>query len=509
MPSASTRRPRLDAALLAVWILMIAVVRAGLSGDTDPYWQIRDGMEVLDGRGLVLPDSWSWAPVEGLYYPNSPAWNVVLGIAWRSGGFAGFMALTAVSVMLFLIAAAWLAMLSGARRVPTLMAIVAVATLAWPGLGARATMPAQTLVLLALGAGFVWARRSAGRPVWAASIGLIVAGVVISCLGSWIHVSWASWSVAVAGAWAVMWLLMPELSRRRALWLAAAGAVGLASGALMGPYGLNVVERSSVVFEVSRGLITEWTPPWHPELIARWILPALLVVTIGIVAAAWCYRTIRRRPSLDGLPLVAALLIIAVPMAFAGLVAIRFTVVAWLTMLPVCAVGLTRVMDRVHRVAIHRSGKDSRSRLAEYSSDGFWRVILTACAVVLVPLALIAGGQLGRPPAFEATSLLPQGCRLFSEGQDAAGVLLLRPDVRVWFDGRADYWGRDRIETYNDYVAATDPSRPVPPGSDCVLLSEPQLGGVASAVGQLLDRSPEWARVGGADGFVVWARKDA
>lgn len=498
------QHPRFDTALLAVWIVMIAVVRAGLSGDTDPLWQVRDGMELLDGRALAAPDSWSWAPVGGLYYPNSPAWNVLLGIAWRVAGDAGIMALTAVSVTLFLVTAAWLAALAGARRVPTLIAMVAVAILAWPGLGARATMPAQTLVLLALGAGLVWMRRSASRPPWVGAIGLMAIGVALSLIGNWVHVSWASWSIAVAAAWAVMWMLIPGLPRRRALLLGAAGAVGLLGGTLMGPYGLSVRERSSVVFEASRGLITEWTPPWYSEPLLLWMVLAVLALAVAIVAAAWTYRSVWRRAPFEGVPLIAGLLVVAFPSALAGFVAIRFTVVAWLTLLPVCALGLTGVMDRVHGMALRPRPGGARNRLAEYSSDGFWRVIMAACAAVLAPLALIAGAQLGRPPAFEAAALLPRDCRLFSEQADAAGVLLLRPDIRVWFDGRSDYWGRERIEAVYDFLATTEPSRPVPPGTDCVLLRDPLSDAAGAGVGRLLDASAGWVRVGEANGYVVW-----
>jgi hypothetical protein len=84
-------------------------------------------------------------------------------------------------------------------------------------------------------------------------------------------------------------------------------------------------------------------------------------------------------------------------------------------------------------------------------------------------------------------------------------VLLLRPDVTVWFDGRFDYWGPHRVAAATAALASSDAEVQPLPRATCVMLSsdDPVGGGALAAA---LDRSPTW-HPAGPDGVVrVWVR---
>ncbi len=87
-------------------------------------------------------------------------------------------------------------------------------------------------------------------------------------------------------------------------------------------------------------------------------------------------------------------------------------------------------------------------------------------------------------------------------------MLLLRPDVRVWVDTRADYWGRERNREALDVLAGDDASAAPLVGADCVLLSTG--GGLPTAgLVRALDADAAWAARGAAGGVRVWVRPGA
>ena len=84
--------------------------------------------------------------------------------------------------------------------------------------------------------------------------------------------------------------------------------------------------------------------------------------------------------------------------------------------------------------------------------------------------------------------------------QTVAGpVILSRPDVKVWIDGRADFYGREHIEdTYAYYLATND--RLVPPGTNCVLLQNDYGLPMAKAMAA----SPDWRLAVRQGQFELW-----
>ena len=150
--------------------------------------------------------------------------------------------------------------------------------------------------------------------------------------------------------------------------------------------------------------------------------------------------------------------------------------------------------------------KSGRSRAAEYTSAPTWRILLTLLIVVLAPFMAWYASPHSEPATAEATQLLPADCRLFALSNESAAVILLRPDVPVWLDGRAEYWGRSRLEEMNRRIYAVDPAQPVPPAATCVLLPPADVNPEIAALTKALDESPDWARTATTPTAVVWVR---
>lgn len=497
---------RWDTLLLWGFLGSLALIRAGHLEERDPYWQIRAGLENLAGVPLVRPDTWTWSGVEGNWYPNSPLWNILLAFSYRLGGYWGFFVLSATSIVLLLVIVNLLGRRLGSRPLPGLLGLLVVLAAAYPMLNARATLAVQVVLLFAV---YV-ALRISDRAGAAPALGLV--GVVFilalgfSALGNWLHLSFLVLGPAMAGVWAVIWMGTAGLTARRRWALIASGGTGWLLGTLLSPYGLATgLARSRAVQEVCLGLLTEWRSPLDPRLPLRAVLTGVFMLVVALLLAAgtvwWISREWRAgRPVRD----LAALAVIGVPTALAGLVAIRFLGVSLLMLAPVAAAAATRASDRLRaRLADWPASATVRGRLQEYSTGRFWRIVLSATLVVLLPPMLLLAGQHGEPPERTLSAQLPSGCNLFSSPGAGGAVVLLRPDVPVWMDGRADFFGREMLVLNSAYYTGTAPhGQVVPEGTACVLLDITE--GLTSGLREGLRSSSEWRLDASEGDFELW-----
>ncbi|QKE85498.1 hypothetical protein [Arthrobacter sp. NEB 688] len=495
-------------AWLLPWLALaaLAVVRAGVVDERDPYWQARAGLENLAGAPLRRADTWSWDPVATLFTQTSPAWNDVLGLGWRTAGFAGLFAVGLASMLVFTTVVLALARRLGARPLPALAGILVVLLLALPMVSPRATLVAQSLWLaVVLGADRA-VRRSTTRPVVVAA-GSGLAGLAVGWAGSWLHLSWLLLAPAAWLAVVVLCLAAPRVDRARRLAVGLGTGVGLGAGVLVGPYGLDAWGLTRAVQEAASGSVLEWLPPTADGLAARWV--PTVVAALGLAGAS-LVLVVRRwgaRAADDRVGVLAALVVLGAPASVAGLGGVRFVGVALLTLAPAAALLATVLATRVVRraTAPRPTGVFRSAAVRRWSVGRPWRVVGTSVLVLLSPLVLLAGATAARPPEAAVVDLLPRGCRLVSDPGSAGPVLLMRPDVRVWIDTRADYWGRDRNREALDVLTGDDTSVPALARADCALLSSTDVptGPLAAA----LDADPGWRTAGGGDGLRVWVRR--
>lgn len=485
---------RWDLGILVGWSAVLAVVGAGRVTDTDPYWQARAGRAWLDGASLVHVDTWSWQPVEGLVHPNSPLWNAALAVGWSAGGSWGLFVLTAAAIGGYFALLAHLARALGAGRLATTAAVIAVGLAALPILSPRPALPATVLVLAGIAGAVAWSRRAATAPVVVSGALAGAGGLVLSAAGSWVHLSWSTTAMVVAAAWAAVWLLTPGLGPLRRTVLVLAGTTGLLVGVALGPYGLDAWARARAVVDASAGVIEEWSAPLSVDPGVLWL--GLAVLGLGGVAASgwWCWRSWRSDTGGDPrLRVVAALAVAALPPAVVGLAFARFIPVTILLLGPLVALAVQGAASWLRRRARTWHRRD-------LVTAHVWRRVLSLVLVVVAPLAVLIAAPPATPPGWAATAVLPSGCRLFSAPDEAAWVILTRPDVPVWIDGRSDYWGRERLVLAQRYLAAME-DPPVPPGTTCVLLPS---GPGGPRLAERLDSSPEWRRAAEDGAVAVW-----
>lgn len=487
--------------------LLLATVRAGVVEERDPYWQVRAGLENLSGAPLRRPDTWSWDPVPGLFTQTSPAWNDVLALGWRASAFWGVFAVAFASIAAFLGVSALLARRMGATPIGAVVGIGVVAMACLPMLSPRAALVAQTVFLLSvLGADSLLAR-SPRLPVLA--VALLGGGAVVAWAGMWVHLSWLLLAPALWLALVAMLVVSPGTTPGSIATGAGSALLGLVLGVLAGPYGTEAWSLSREVQRACEGVITEWLPVYTPGLWQRWIAAEALALGISLPAVVGVVARWRRSGPSASLRLPLALLVLALPAAVGGIVAIRFIGVSLLALAPLAAVGATALA----RVLAARADEDPprgllrNARVRHWARGEPWRVVWWAVLVLVAPVAVISGANVARPtPELAAVSALPRGCLLLSDPGSAAPVILLRPDVRVWTDGRADYWGRERNVAAAAVLSGGPEATAVLDRATCVVLTTSGLldtGGLAVQ----LDGSRSWREIDVVGSTRVWVSR--
>lgn len=457
-------RPRWDWVVLSCWVAALVTFRAARMTERDPYWQARDGIERLSGTPLVRADSWSWGPAGGSFRPTSPLWNTLLGVGHESLGLAGIAFVGGLGMAAYFTVAAVTARRLGARPLPTLAATVLVALLALPMVSPRGTIVVQALLLATLALGHALVTRALPRR-WPTYAGVALAAAALGWTGAWLHVSWSVTALGLACALPLLAVLSGAAQWRTVL--AAVAGAGLAVGSLLGPYGWSVWRLLLDISAASGGQIVEWLSPFTAGLRARWVPVAVVLL---VLAALCAKRLARRRPGAPGSrerarwALEVVLTLIGLVSAVAGLVAIRFLGVAALTLLPVLASRLSAATPR------WRANPSRSEALRTRLHAAYWRPIVTAVAVLLLPLALVRSVHPGTPSAeAEIAPSLPPDCRLFSDPDTAGAVLLLRPDVEVWVDMRTEVHGAQAYADTRRRLQAPG-GAVLPAGATCALL---------------------------------------
>jgi hypothetical protein len=505
------------------WISMVALaaVRAGSPEERDPYWEARAGLENLSGVPLARPDTWSWAPMNHDFFPNSPAWNYLLGISWWTGGFWGLFVFGFLVIFGFFALAYLMARKLGAHPLGALAGIVAGFVWAMPMLSPRGTLGIQFLLLLGLFIPTWWRPRLERHSPWANAGTFLAIGASLGTVGNWVHLSFFFLGPALAACWGVYWLASDwpgswrvRLADRRRWAVTLGGAVGLVLGSLTTPYGVvGTMEHSRETAEACSTYILEWVSPFDPrffgawQLATQWPISGLFGATSVVLLVRWWVIRVRSGSVDNRFALISSIATLALPLAIAGMFALRFLGASVLLLMPIWGTAITwvahRARQRADALAANHRFKETATRWTQTSS---WRNVLTIVLALLLPFAIwLSLGLHARPPEMDAIESLPSGCRLFSTASIAGPTILVRHDVPVWLDGRADYYGEQQLADYFAYLHGIGDTA-APPGATCAIFPALTQPTKLPWVTARLNADPQWRLVATINSFDVWLR---
>jgi MFS family permease len=382
-------------------------VRMATPRDGDSFWGAKSGLDTIRTGHVPRHDTYSWSMPGHSWIPSSWGWDVVLGALYDVFGMAGFVvAAVALGVLLGTLVAL-VSRRIGAKPLPTMLVFAVVGAFALNGVPRGTTM--STIIAAAVLLPVPAVLGGSPRQRWRALAALTALQV------AWINLHSGGLLgpvlVAIFGAGHVLW---QPADRRRAMLVRLAGVVAcLVAACHATPYGWSLIAHAPRVRTASVGLISEW----RPYSLGILLSPTGIITAAGVVIAVWTTLRVRRYDRLFVLLVTIALAVSAV----------RFTPIVLVFVLPEVALLLGRFAIRD-------------------------RLMQAATAVVLLGLVAASFGGLvnfghveqmwGSPKLVRE---IPAGCRLFNDDVIAGMVILLRPDVPVWTDGRNDMYGRTRV----------------------------------------------------------------
>lgn len=411
--------------------------------DSDYGWHVANGRHLLDGQLFAGVDTYSWtAPgatwiahewlTEGVmaFINDSvgPTWNSIL-----AGGLATLAIVLVVARLrlrgfgiVVALAVGVVALLDAGTIVsvrPIVVEVVAVSLLLWrldawrDGL-VRDRRLALELILLFI--------------VWTDAHGSFVLGFGI--LGA----TWLS-------------LVVARSVRARVV-----VRIGLAAAVvtLINPFGIRLLGYVAGAVTGSRlSLIDEWTPP---DLAASmWFAfdAALLLAGLGFAAA------LRTRDDSHAVRLDDAL--ISVVMGVEGLLHGYHAGMLGIVAAPLIAAGIASIVGArpgLRRLPLEGAARPGPKAAANLGVLGIVAVLTVAITWARVgpsntAAAIAAEYPVGALPALDLlTAAGPKPLRLFNEYTWGGWLVMVRPDIPVFIDGRSEVYGDAQLERYADIL---------------------------------------------------------
>ena len=451
------------------WLAVVpfAIPRASLLAESDTFWQIRAGLTTWETGAIPTTDRFSWTVYDRAWRPNSWAFNVVAGLAYRAGGLTGVGVLSAALVMAVAAAVLVLAYRLGAPVLPAALVVLFGLPLATPWLQVRPHIVDYVAVPLLL----VLCDSLAAKPRSGQRTGTRLA--VIGCIGViqllWVNLHAAApLGIAVVATAAVAAAAQRRAAGERpALGWSAAAVLAAVVGTAINPYGAEIFLQGIRVRAASADVIE-----WQPVRLTNPSDLALLVMAAVAVLVAW-----RQRRTL-------ALAVLAL-FTIAGAATLRF--------LPVAAIVALAVLGCASQLPAVARWVATRRQLLRVAAAG----IVAAFAAT----AALGATHLGRPDyPLELIDALPPGCRLFNSYDVGGPIILRRPDVPVSLDSRNDLYGPAQLRDLDRIQQGTSdgPTELRQLGVTCVLI--PPGPGLASQ----LRRDPSWHETRSAADLILF-----
>ena len=429
-----------------LWVLVGGQARA-LLADGDTGWHIRTGEYILAERRVPRVDLFSFSRPEAEWFAWEWASDVLFALAHRAAGLEGvvllsgaLIAATSARLFHFMI---W-------QRANVLVAVVTMlvatsaSTVHWL---ARPHLFTSLLFVLSLGA-LEADRRRPGRRAWT----LVAVAVAWANLhGGFVILPLTTALYAVAAACVALERGKPHD------WRAAQRygflTVAVAAATLANPYGYRL--HVHIWKFLGADFIRKWVEEFQsPRFRGESMLAFELLLLLGLLSVPWLWR--------QG-EFATALLLVA--MAHAALGSVRHVVLYVLAATPVVARRLSAALEALPGPWGQAIGSLVGDCAPRGRGPARHRAPLWAAAALALSAAVLDSGpsrwQIDFPKekfpqaALAATEKQLVGRRVLTSDQ-WADYLIYRyyPEVRVFIDGRSDFYGRSIGQEYLDLMHA-------------------------------------------------------
>ncbi len=428
-----------------LWVLVGGQARA-LLADGDTGWHIRTGEYILAERRVPRADLFSFSRPGAEWFAWEWASDVLFALAHRAAGLEGVVLLG--GALLAATSAALFQFVMWQRAnvivaVVTMLLAASASTVHWL---ARPHLFTSLLFVLS-----VWMleadRRRPGRRLWAL---LAVAVAWANLHGGFVILPLTTGLYATAAAWAALEPGRPSDWRAAQRYGLLTAAVTAAT--LLNPYGYRL--HLHIWKFLGADFIRKWVEEFQsPRFRGESMLAFELLLLLGLLSVPWLWRRGEY---------AAALLVVA--LAHAALGSVRHVVLYVLAATPVVARRLSAALEALPGPW----GRAVNSLLTDFAPGGptrRWVPLWSAAALALAAAFLDSGParwQVDFPKekfpqaALAATEKQLVGRRVFTSDQ-WADYLIYRyyPEVRVFIDGRSDFYGRAIGQQYLDLMQAT------------------------------------------------------
>ena len=426
--------------------------------DPDYGWHVENGRHLSDGLLLGGHDIYSWTSFGRPWVAHE--WLTDVAMAKLDGAFgptANGLAASFVIVLAFGIVAARLRN----RRVTSgviLATIVLGALSSYGSLGARPQMLELLYLALTLWLVESWIAGRVGGPKLVALVG-VGALIWANTHGSFLLLC------AICGLTAIARFLAHDGRWR---WMLTATVVA-AVVPLANPFGLQLYAfaSQSARSAATQRLIQEWR---RPDLLNPSFAPFTIeLVLIGIGVLAWGIHRRRARPSedvrLDDILVTAFLVWLALGSA-------RHVMLVGIGGAPLIACGIAAVVTRTRsHLPAHRRSLETSCRQGAITARE--RTMVNRIAAAVIAVAIVAVGIHRARPAAQASAIRHAypvdllgrldkavadrpAARLFNEYGWGGFLILRRPAIPVFIDGRSEVYGDDQLVRYAQ-IAYTAP----------------------------------------------------
>ena len=431
--------PRLDSTWgLLAWLLvpLVAVTAIGPVDETDVYWHLKMGEDILANGRFGGDPAWNYGPADAAWVTTQAAAEVLLHVIYSVGSWSGLVAFRiALGALVALSVLAALTRVVGKRpdlvvgRSVALVGTVTVASLV-PYIQERP----QTLSLLIL----PWIGLMSLRVMYADRwprwwvVGLLV------MVWSWFHGAAVLVGplLAVAalihalGAGGLKWLPVLVRSVRRG-WLVVLVAV---LAPMVSPLGLGYYPQAMKIQEAASNRIVEWMAPDANNGVFALALTLVAIWMISVVRLAASSGRVWRTFRMDMLFLILMVIVASQ----AG----RYLAIVTLLVSPLVARRLAQAWSRPS-VKIERL----KRRPAQIVLVLVWVAVLIVTGLSISHAKPVAKDRPLR--IWTALASQPEERRAFVS-YNLGGQAMLIGDVVVNIDGRSDRYGGHRIDLIRD-----------------------------------------------------------